>query len=123
VLYLVEGAGGNRDFDNDFNQPRGSGLGVDQDDSATGTFTFGPGLTFVNGPQSWLDTHLTDNEMTPVLPGAGTGPKITVKFKSKVFSFADVVADENKLTLFQITEPLMRTSSATAVNLRHSAWT
>jgi hypothetical protein len=57
--------------DNDFNQPRGSGLGVDQDDSATGTFTFGPGLTFLNGPQSWLDTHLTDNEMRPVLPGAG----------------------------------------------------
>jgi hypothetical protein len=42
VLYLVEGAGGNRDFDNDFAQPRGSGLGVDQDDSATGTFTLAP---------------------------------------------------------------------------------
>jgi len=116
VLYLVEGAGGNRDFDNDFAQPRGSGLGVDQDDSATGTFTFGPGLTFVKGPESWLDTHLTDNEMSTVLPGAGTGPKITAKFKSKVFSFADVVVTGNSLTLYQISEPLLTSSSATPSN-------
>jgi len=117
VLYLVEGAGGNRDFDNDFNQPRGSGIGVDQDDSATGTFTFpNTALTFVKGPASWLDTHLTDNEMSPVLPGAGSGPKITTKFKSKVFSFGDVVVRGNKLTLYQITEPLQSSSSATAAN-------
>jgi hypothetical protein len=116
VLYMVEGAGGNRDFDNDFTQPRGSGTGVDQDDSATGTFTFGPGLTFVKGPASWLDTHLTDNEMSTVLSGAGTGSKITTKFKSKVFSFADVIVRDNKLTLYQITEPLQSTSSATPSN-------
>lgn len=117
VLYLVEGAGGNRDFDNDFGQPRGSGFGVDQEDSATGTFTFPAGQgPFLKGPASWLDTHLTDNEMTPVLPGAGSGPKITAKFKAKVFSFADVVVNENKLALFQITEPLLPTSSATAAN-------
>jgi len=116
VLYLVEGAGGNRDFDNDLNQPRGSALGVDQDDSATGTFSFGPGLTFLKGPASWLDTHLTDNEMSPVLPGAGNGPKITAKFKAKVFSFADIVVTGNKLTLYQISEPLQASSSATASN-------
>jgi hypothetical protein len=116
VLYLVEGAGGNRDFDNDFTQPRGSGVGVDQDDSATGTFSFGPGLTFVKGPASWLDTNLTDNEMSPVLLGAGSGPKITAKFKSKVFSFADVIVRDSKLTLYQITEPLQSSSSAAAAN-------
>ncbi|HEX4544290.1 MAG TPA: metallophosphoesterase [Candidatus Acidoferrum sp.] len=116
VLYLVEGAGGNRDFDNNLAQPRGSAFGVDQDDSATGTFSFGPGLTFVNGPASWLDTHLTDNEMSPVLPGAGSGPKITTKFKAKVFSFADIIVEGNKLNLYQVTEPLQSTSSATASN-------
>ncbi len=41
-------------------------------------------------------------------------PKITTKFKSKVFSFGDVVVDRNKLTLYQITEPLQAKSSATA---------
>jgi Calcineurin-like phosphoesterase/Purple acid Phosphatase, N-terminal domain/Domain of unknown function DUF11 len=116
VLYIVEGAGGNRDFDGDFTPPRGSGTGVDQDDSATGSFTFGPGLTFAKGPASWLDTHLTDNEMSTVLPGAGSGPKITTKFKSKVFSFGDIVVRDNKLTLYQITEPLQSTSSATPSN-------
>jgi hypothetical protein len=116
VLYLVEGAGGNRDFDNDLPQPRGSAFGVDQDDSATGTFSFGPGLTFVKGPASWLDTHLTDNEMSPVVAGAGRGPKITAKFKAKVFSFADVLVRDNNLTLYQISEPLQSSSSATASN-------
>jgi len=116
VLYIVEGAGGNRDFDGDEGAPRGSGLGVDQEDSATGTATLGPGLTFPNGPASWIDTNLTNTEMTPFLSNAGAGQKITVKFKAKVFSFADVVVDENRLTLRQITEPLQRTSSATPAN-------
>ncbi len=50
VLYLVEGADGNRDFDGDYAPPRGSGVGLDQDDSATGTFTDEPGLTVPQGP-------------------------------------------------------------------------
>jgi uncharacterized repeat protein (TIGR01451 family) len=115
VLYLVEGAGGNRDFDGDVNQPRGQGAGVDQEDSATGLFSLA-GFNFAKGPASWLDTHLTDNEMSPVLPGAGSGPKITTKFKAKVFSFADIIVEGNKLSLYQITEPLQPTSSATASN-------
>ena len=120
VLYLVEGSGGNREFDGDINQPRGQGAGVDQDDSATGTFTMtlpnGNPFAFAKGPAAWLDTHLTDNEMSPVVPGAGSGPKVTTKFKSKVFSFGDVVVRGNKLTLYQITEPLQPSSSATATN-------
>lgn len=120
VLYVVEGSGGNREFDGDINQPRGQGAGVDQDDSATGTFTItlpnGNPFAFAKGPAAWLDTHLTDNEMSPVLPGAGTGPKITMRFKSKVFSFGDVVVSGNKLTLYQISEPLQPSSSATAGN-------
>lgn len=116
VLYIVEGAGGNRDFDDNLPSPRGQGAALDQDDSATGTFSFGPGLTFATGPASWLDTNLTDNEMSPVVPGAGSGPKITARFKSKLFSFAHVVVDENRLTLYQISEPLLSTSSATATN-------
>jgi len=115
VLYLVEGAGGNRDFDGDLGPARGSGLGIDQDDSATGTASVA-GFTFPNGPASWLDTNLTSAEFAPVLPGAGSGRKITAKFKSKVFSFADVIVRDNKLTLYQITEPLTSSSSATASN-------
>ena len=117
VLYLVEGAGGNRDFDGDLGPARGSGLGIDQDDSATGTTTL-PGVTssFPNGPASWLDTNLTSAVFSPVLTGAGSGPKITAKFKAKVFSFADVIVRGNKLTLYQITEPLTSSSSATASN-------
>jgi hypothetical protein len=113
VLYIVEGAGGNRDFDGAFAPPRGSGVGLDQDDSATGTFTDEPGLTVPQGPASWLDTNLTNPEMVNFLPSAGQSQKITARFKSKVFSFGDVVVDDNKLTLFQITEPLLSTSSAT----------
>lgn len=117
VLYIVEGSGGNREFDGDKNQPCGQGPGVDQDDSATGTFTLpNTSLTFVNGPGAWLDTHLTDNEMSPVLPGAGSGPKITTRFKSKVFSFGDVLVRGNNLTLYQISEPLQSSSSASASN-------
>ena len=113
VLYIVEGAGGNRDFDGAFAPPRGSGVGLDEDDSATGMFTDEPGLTVPQGPASWLDTNLTNPEMVNFLPNAGQGQKITTKFKSKVFSFGHVVVDDNKLTLFQITEPLLSTSSAT----------
>jgi len=113
VLYLVEGAGGNRDFDGDFAPPRGSGVGVDQDDSATGSFTAAPGVTVAQGPADWLDTNLTNLEMVQNVPNAGTGPKITAKFKSKVFSFGHVVISGNKLTLWQISEPLQATSSAT----------
>jgi hypothetical protein len=46
----------------------------------------------------------------------GAGQKITVKFKSKVFSFAHVTVDDNVLTLYQISEPLQATSSATPQN-------
>jgi uncharacterized repeat protein (TIGR01451 family) len=112
VLYIVEGAGGNRDFDGDLNPARGSGLGIDQDDSATGRGTLGT-FMFPNGPASWLDTNLTSISMSPVFSAAGSGPKITAKFKAKVFSFADVIVRDNKLTLYQITEPLTSSSSAT----------
>lgn len=116
VLYLIEGAGGNRDFDGNYAPPRGSGVGLDQDDSATGTFTDAPGLTVPQGPASWLDTNLTNPEMINFFPNAGKGEKITAKFKSKVFSFGDVLVDHNKLTLFQISEPLQATSSATSAD-------
>lgn len=111
VIYLVEGAGGNRDNDDDLPPPRGTGLSVNQDESATGTTTLASGLTFPNGPASWLDTNLTNAIMSPFIPGAGSGPKITVKFKTQVFSFADVVVNDNTLTLYQISEPLSSTAS------------
>lgn len=116
VLYIVEGAGGNRDFDGDLTPPRGSGAGLDQEDSATGTHTDQPGLTVPQGPASWLDTNLTNPEMINFFPNAGQGTKITTKFKAKVFSFGHVVVDHNKLTLFQISEPLQSTSSATSAD-------
>src|SRR5215470_2074095 len=116
VLYIVEGAGGNRDFDGNYAPPRGSGVGLDQDDSATGTFTDEPGLTVPQGPASWLDTNLTNPEMINFLPNAGQGTKITAKFKAKVFSFGHVVVNHNKLTLYQISEPLQPTSSATSAD-------
>ena len=116
VLYIVEGAGGNRDFDGNYAPPRGSGVGLDQDDSATGMFTDEPGLTVPQGPASWLDTNLSNPEMINFLPNAGQGQKITARFKSKVFSFGDVLVDRNKLTLFQISEPLQATSSATSAD-------
>src|ERR1700722_6236410 len=116
VLYLVEGAGGNRDFDGDYAPPRGSGLGLDQDDSATGNYVDAPGLTVPQGPASWLDDNLTNPEMINYLPNAGQGTKITAKFKAKIFSFGDVQVDRNKLTLFQISEPLQATSSATSAD-------
>lgn len=115
VLYIVEGAGGNRDFDGDLNPARGSGLGIDQDDSATGLGTLGT-FMFPNGPASWVDTHLTSVSMSPVFPAAGSGPKITTRFKAKLFSFADIVMKDNKLTLYQISEPLLPTSSASSSN-------
>ena len=114
VLYIVEGAGGNRDFDGDFAPPRGSGVGVDQDDSATGSFTSAPGVVVSQGPSDWLDTNLTNLEMIQNVPGAGSGPKITTRFKSKIFSFGHVVVNNNKMTLWQITEPLQSTSSASS---------
>ena len=113
VIHLVEGAGGNRDFDNNEQGPRGSGFGADQDDAATGTNTPpGASQAFPQGPASWLDTNLTNTEMTPFFPSAGSGPKITTKFKAKVFSFADVVVTDNALTLYQISEPLTAAPSA-----------
>jgi hypothetical protein len=51
VFYMVEGAGGNRDFDGNLTPARGSGTGVDQDDSATGTTSLA-GFTLLNGPAS-----------------------------------------------------------------------
>jgi hypothetical protein len=119
VLYFVEGAGGNRDFDDNLANPRGGGTAIDQDDAATGTVAGtvgGQSLNFLKGPASFLDTSLSDDAMKAFLPNAGTGPKITVRFKSKVFSFAHVVVDDNALTLYQISEPLTGTSSATAAN-------
>jgi uncharacterized repeat protein (TIGR01451 family) len=116
VLYIVEGAGGNRDFDGNLAPPRGSGLGVDQDDSATGTATPVAGLTVPQGPASWLDTNLTNREMINFVPNAGIGPKITTKFKAKVFSFGHVLVNGNVLTLYQISEPLSNSSSATVGN-------
>jgi uncharacterized repeat protein (TIGR01451 family) len=116
VLYIVEGAGGNRDFDNNLAPPRGSGLGVDQDDSASGPYTPIAGLTVQQGPADWLDTNLTNLEMVNFLPNSGTGQKITTKFKSKVFSFGHVLVNNNSLTLYQISEPLQNTSSATSAN-------
>jgi uncharacterized repeat protein (TIGR01451 family) len=113
VLYIVEGAGGNRDFDGDLAPPRGSGLGVDQDDSATGTATPIAGLTVPQGPADWLDTNLTNREMINFVPNAGAGSKITTKFKSKVFSFGHVLVNGNTMTLYQISEPLSSSSSAT----------
>jgi hypothetical protein len=115
VLYLVEGAGGNRDFDGDLGPARGSGTGIDQEDSATGMASVST-FMFPNGPASWLDTNLTNAEMSPVLPGAGNGTKITTRFKAKLFSFADILINDNKLTLYQISEPLLPTSSATTAN-------
>lgn len=109
VIYVVEGAGGNRDFDDNLPNPRGGGLGIDQDDAATGTSTQtvnGKKYDIPVGTASFLDTRLTDSAMIPYLADAGAGPKITAKFKSKVFSFADIVVNENTLTLYQITEPL-----------------
>jgi len=116
VLYIIEGAGGDRDFDNNLKEPRGQGEGVDQDDSATGNFTYAPGLTFPNGKAGWMDNKLTTIQMTPFLPNAGSGPKITAHFKSKVFSFGDVIIKDNQLTHYQISEPLQNRSSATTRN-------
>ncbi|MBI1423353.1 MAG: DUF11 domain-containing protein [Gammaproteobacteria bacterium] len=116
VIYLVEGAGGEDTHDSGLALTRGAGPGADQDDSATGTFTYSNGMTFPNGPASWLDDHLTGAQMDPFLNGAGQGPKITARFKSHVFSFADVVINHNQLTMYQISEPLQATSSATAEN-------
>jgi Calcineurin-like phosphoesterase/Purple acid Phosphatase, N-terminal domain len=116
LITLIEGAGGNRDFDGDYSNPRGNGTGIDQDDSATGLFTLPDGTSVGQGPASWLDVNLTTNEMGAFIAGAGSGPKITAKFKSKIFSFGDVVVDHNNLTVYQISEPLQNTSSATAAD-------
>jgi hypothetical protein len=117
VLYLVEGAGGNRDFDDALGNPRGSSAAsIDQDDSATGQSVVLGGHTYPNGPASWLDTHLTNSAMTSFVSAAGSGPKITTKFKAKVFSFADITVNGNELMLRQITEPLSNSSSATPAN-------
>jgi len=113
ILHIVEGAGGNRDFDGDEANPRGSGVGLDQDDSATGTFVSN-GISYPQGPGSWLDAHLTVPENKPFDSQAGNGSKLTVLFKAKVFSFGHIVVEGNKLTHYQITEPLQSSSSATA---------
>jgi uncharacterized repeat protein (TIGR01451 family) len=119
VMYFVEGAGGNRDFDDNLANPRGGGTSIDQDDAATGTTALnvnGASHNFVQGPGSWLDTSMTDDAMNLFLAGAGAGSKVTARFKSKVFSFAHVTVDGNVLTLYQISEPLGGSSSATAAN-------
>jgi uncharacterized repeat protein (TIGR01451 family) len=117
VLYFVEGAGGNRDFDDDLPNPRGNGASIDQDDAASGTFSHkvaGVPYNFLEGVPSLLDTSLTDDAMKAFLSSPGGDTKITAKFKSKVFSFAHVTVDDNVLRLYQISEPLGQTSSATA---------
>jgi hypothetical protein len=116
IIHLVEGAGGNRDFDGDEPSPRGQGSGLDQDDSATGSFVAGNGQTYPQGPASWLDNHLTTAEMAPFIPGAGQGSKFTVRFKAKIFSFGHIVVEGNRLTHYQISEPLLPTSSATTLS-------
>jgi hypothetical protein len=119
VLYFVEGAGGNRDFDDNLPNPRGGGASIDQDDAATGTVTSmvnGLPFDFVKGVGSFLDTSLTDDAMKAFLPNAGAGPKITARFKSKLFSFAHVVVDHNTLRLYQVSEPVGSTSSASPSN-------
>jgi acid phosphatase type 7 len=116
IIHVVEGAGGNRDFDGDQPTPRGQGGGLDQDDSASGTVVAGDGNSYPQGAGSWLDTHLTTAEMAPFVPDAGNGPKITVMFKAKIFSFGHIVVDGNKLTHYQISEPLLPTSSASSAN-------
>ena len=115
VLYLVEGAGGRDSHDSGGESPRGNGNIVDEDDSATGTKTLG-GMDFPNGPAAWLDTHLTNAQMAPFIPNAGDGPKITAVFKGRVFSFGHVIVDDNRLSLYQISEPLQDSSSASAGN-------
>lgn len=115
LITLVEGAGGNRDFDDDLPAPRGNGLGLaDQDDAATGTTVVGNNQAYPNGPASWLDNQLTSVQMSAFFPKGGTGPKITALFKTKLFSFAHVVADNDSFTLNQISEPLQSSTSATA---------
>ena len=119
VMYFVEGAGGNRDFDDNLANPRGGGSSIDQDDAATGTSTMtsnGALHNFVQGPGSWLDTSMTDDAMSAFLADAGGGTKVTARFKSKLFSFAHVTVDDNILTLYQISEPLGSSSSATPAN-------
>jgi hypothetical protein len=119
VLYFVEGAGGNRDFDDNIPNPRGGGSSIDQDDAASGTTSGvvgGVTYAFKNGASSWLDTSMTDDAMKAFLPGAGTGTPITVRFKSRLFSFAHITVDDNQLTLYQISEPLSARSSANASN-------
>jgi uncharacterized repeat protein (TIGR01451 family) len=119
VLYFVEGAGGNRDFDDNLPNPRGGGASIDQDDAATGTTPIAVGgvaFNFALGTASWLDTSMTDDAMKAFLPGAGAGTKVTARFKSKLFSFAHITVDDNVLTLYQISEPLGSTSSATPAN-------
>ena len=119
VLYFVEGAGGNRDFDDALGNPRGSAAQtIDQEDSATGqSVPLGtPPQSYPNGPSSWLDINLTNTAMTSFFPTAGSGVKITARFKAKLFSFADIVVNDNELTLYQISEPLSNSSSATAGN-------
>src|SRR5262249_15672631 len=119
VLYFVEGAGGTRDFDDDLANPRGGGSSIDQIDAATGPTTLSVGgisYDFIKGTGSFLDTSLTDDAMKAFAPNAGAGTKITAKFKSKVFSFAHVIVDDNVLTLYQISEPLTQTSSASVSN-------
>jgi hypothetical protein len=119
VLYFVEGAGGNRDFDDNLLNPRGGGVSIDQDDAATGTASSTIGGTmysFTQGVASFMDTSLTDDAMKVFLGNPGSGPKITARFKSKVFSFAHIKVEDNLLTLYQISEPLSSSSSATASN-------
>src|SRR5262249_39176565 len=78
VIHVVEGAGGNRDFDGGKMTPRGQGAGLDQEDSATGTFDFGGGLVFPQGPNSWLDTNLTTTQMAPFFPNAAAAHTTTI---------------------------------------------
>lgn len=114
ILHIINGAGGATQHDVDEAAPRGAAVGLDEEDTATGTFVSN-GVAYPQGPGAWLDTHLTVAEGKPFDTNAGNGPKITVVFKGKVFSFGQVVVEGNKLTHYQISEPLKSTSSATTI--------
>jgi uncharacterized repeat protein (TIGR01451 family) len=90
--------------------PDGRGIANDETKPNNSAYTVEYGTT------ARLDTNLTSAQMTPFLPNAGAGPKITAKFKAKIFGFGDVVVNDNSLTLYQISEPLLSPSSATAAN-------
>ncbi|BAC89904.1 purple acid phosphatase family protein [Gloeobacter violaceus] len=103
LIHIIEGSGG---FTNS---------GKELEDSAVGRRSAEAGA-LPGGPAGWVDTHLTCAKMAPFVANAGRGPKITARFKARVFSFGNVVVDGDHLTLYQISEPLSATCSASAAD-------